>query len=88
MKDPVLTDRRKSTTEPLTTQARKPAPPHAPADIREAIERIERSIAGMSFAAFAHDEKTIDAVVRNMEIMGEAARRLPDEFTDEHSKIE
>ena len=57
-------------------------------DIREAIERVERYTAGMSFATFAHDEKTVDAVVRNLEIIGEAARRLPDEFKDRHSEIE
>ena len=57
-------------------------------DIGEAIERAMRYTAGMSFAAFAHDEKTVDAVVRNLEIIGEAANRLPDEFKDEHCEIE
>jgi uncharacterized protein with HEPN domain len=57
-------------------------------DISEAIERILHYTTGMSFEAFAQDEKTVDAVVRNMEIIGEAARRLPDEFKEEHSEIE
>ncbi len=57
-------------------------------DIREAIERAARYTAGMSFEAFAEDEKTIDAVVRNMEIIGEAANRLPDDFREQHSDIE
>ena len=57
-------------------------------DICEAIERIARYTAGMSFEAFKGDEKTIDAVVRNMEIIGEAANRLPDEFREAHSDIE
>ena len=35
-----------------------------------------------------NDDKTTDAVVRNLEIIGEAAGRLPKEFTDRHSKIE
>ncbi len=57
-------------------------------DICEAIERIARYTAGMSFGSFKEDEKTVDAVVRNMEIIGEAAHRLPDEFQEAHSDIE
>lgn len=34
------------------------------------------------------DSKTADAVVRNLEIIGEAARRLPDDFKIEHTEIE
>ena len=33
-------------------------------------------------------KKTTDAVVRNLEIIGEATGRLPEDFTDRHSKIE
>jgi uncharacterized protein with HEPN domain len=57
-------------------------------DISEAIERVARYTAGMSFAIFTNDEKTVDAVVRNLEIIGEAANRLPDEFKDGHPEIE
>jgi len=57
-------------------------------DMREAMERIGRYTIGMSFEVFAENEKTIDAVVRNMEIIGEAANRLPDDFKDHHPKIE
>src|SRR4030042_5121271 len=57
-------------------------------DICEAMEKVVRYTTGMSLAVFAHDEKTVDAVVRNLEIIGEAANRLPDEFKDEHSEIE
>jgi len=57
-------------------------------DIREAIERISRYVGGMSFDSFIHDEKTVDAVVRNIEILGEAASRLPDEFKESHSDVE
>jgi uncharacterized protein with HEPN domain len=37
---------------------------------------------------FESDEKTTDAVVRNLEIIGEAAGRLPQDFIDPHSEIE
>lgn len=57
-------------------------------DIREAIEKIARYTGGLSFDAFTQDEKTVDAVVRNLEIIGEAAHRLPGEFKEEHSEIE
>ena len=42
-------------------------------DIWEAVEKIERYISGMDHDAFVGDEKTIDSVVRNLEIIGEAA---------------
>ncbi len=49
-------------------------------DILEAIERIEAYTAGLTFESFAADRKTVDAVVRNIEIIGEAAGFVPDEI--------
>jgi uncharacterized protein with HEPN domain len=49
-------------------------------DIWESIEKIERYTKGMSQDSFQSDEKTTDAVVRNLEIIGEAAGRLPKNF--------
>ena len=43
---------------------------------------------GISFEEFVEDSKTIDAVVRNFEIIGEAANRLPEEFKDSHPHID
>ncbi len=57
-------------------------------DICEAAQKTIRCTAGMSFDAFSQDEKTVDAVVRNLEIIGEAANRLPEEFRDAHREIE
>jgi uncharacterized protein with HEPN domain len=57
-------------------------------DIRQSIDRIEQYIKNLSFDAFSDDQKSVDAVVRNLEIMGEAARRLPDEFKEKYSEIE
>ena len=56
-------------------------------DMWEAIERVERYTGGMTHETFLHDEKTVDAVVRNLEIIGEAANRLPEEFKAQHSDI-
>jgi len=57
-------------------------------DICEAIDRAARYTAETSFEVFIHDEKTVDAVVRTLEIIGEAANRLPDEFKESHCDIE
>ena len=57
-------------------------------DIWESIEKIERYTEGMNLEIFQNDEKTTDAVVRNLEIIGEAAGRLPEDFTNQHSEIE
>ena len=56
-------------------------------DIRSSLERIERYTTGMGRENFLGDEKTIDAVVRNLEIIGEAVRWLPEPFTREHVSI-
>jgi len=56
-------------------------------DIRTSIERIQRYIAGLDEGSFLADEKTADAVVRNLEIIGEAAKQLPAEFKMRHSAI-
>jgi uncharacterized protein with HEPN domain len=49
------------------------------ADIVEAIERIEQYTAGLTYEQWQRDQKTIDAVIRNFEILGEAAARVPAE---------
>jgi uncharacterized protein with HEPN domain len=56
-------------------------------DIRTSIGKIERYIANLDEASFVADEKTIDAVVRNLEIIGEAAKQLPAEFKTRYSKV-
>lgn len=47
-------------------------------DILEAIAKIHEYISGVDYAKFTLDRKTQDAVVRNLEIIGEAAGRLPE----------
>jgi uncharacterized protein with HEPN domain len=47
-------------------------------DILEAVAKIREYTAGLEYPAFAQDSKTQDAVVRNLEIIGEAAGRLPE----------
>lgn len=56
-------------------------------DILLAIGKIERYTTDFTKETFLADEKTIDAVVRNLEIIGEAVRQLPDNFKMAHSDI-
>lgn len=47
-------------------------------DILEATRKIASYTAHLSKAAFLEDEKTFDAVVRNLEVIGEAVKKLPE----------
>jgi uncharacterized protein with HEPN domain len=47
-------------------------------DLLDAIESIRAYTEGMDFTAFRNDRKTVDAVVRNLTIIGEAAARVPE----------
>jgi uncharacterized protein with HEPN domain len=57
-------------------------------DILESAKKIKKFTKGMSFEKFIQDEKTIDAVIRNFEIIGEASNRLPDEFKSKYDNID
>jgi uncharacterized protein with HEPN domain len=57
-------------------------------DIIEAIRRIRAFTDRMDFDAFKEDIKTQDAVVRNLEILGEASGRLPEAVRHAAPEIE
>ena len=57
-------------------------------DIQSSIRAIEGYIKGYNYESFCEDRKTIDAVLRNLEIIGEAAKALPDSTREEHPEIE
>jgi len=57
-------------------------------DIREAIRAIREYTEGLTFESFSADRKTIDAVIRNLEIIGEAAKNLPEEIKATSGDIE
>jgi uncharacterized protein with HEPN domain len=56
-------------------------------DIHLAKERIAEYIEGYTFIKFKQDYKTVDAVIRNFEIIGEAAKNLPQDFKNIHSDL-
>lgn len=56
-------------------------------DILDSIKKIFQYVEGMDFETFARDAKTIDAVIRNFIVIGEAARNLPVEVTERYSNL-
>ena len=52
------------------------------ADILKAITKINSYIAEMTYREFAQDDKTQDAVIRNLEIIGEATKPIPPAFKE------
>ncbi|GCC10025.1 hypothetical protein IPdc08_00043 [archaeon] len=56
-------------------------------DILECIDRIEEFIAGMDFDQFVEDDKTTSAVIRKIEVIGEATKSLPVELMDKYPEV-
>jgi uncharacterized protein with HEPN domain len=57
------------------------------ADILAAINAVERFTAEMNFEQFYHDEKTIRAVERELEIIGEAVKKIPEHIVKAHPSV-
>ena len=56
-------------------------------DIQDAAQHISEFITGMTWAEFAQDQKTLYAVVRAFEIIGEAAKKVPPAVRKRHEKV-
>ncbi|MCC6918828.1 MAG: DUF86 domain-containing protein [Alphaproteobacteria bacterium] len=56
-------------------------------DMLSAIQTIRSYTAGLSLEAFRADRKTVDATVRNIEIIGEAANAVPHEIRKRYAAI-
>jgi uncharacterized protein with HEPN domain len=57
-------------------------------DILEAAANIRSYTSGITREAFTQDKKTFDAVVRNLEIIGEAIKNIPDSIRSRYPDIE
>ncbi|MBS4028590.1 MAG: DUF86 domain-containing protein [Ignavibacteriales bacterium] len=56
-------------------------------DILDCLEKIERYTERMSFTDFLNDDKTKDSVVRNLEVIGEATKNIPDVLKERYATI-
>ena len=56
-------------------------------DIISAVSEVEDFTRGMSYETFVSDKKTINAVIRSLEILGEAAKHIPASFRQKHPDI-
>ena len=52
-------------------------------DILDALESIEKFVHDMGFEEFKRDDKTVSAVIRKFEIVGEATKQIPEEIKKE-----
>ncbi|MHC4073633.1 MAG: HepT-like ribonuclease domain-containing protein [Planctomycetota bacterium] len=56
-------------------------------DLTEACEDILSFTEGMSYSDFAGDKKTVNAVIRSLEVIGEATKQLPLSFRDDYPDV-
>ena len=58
------------------------------ADILEAANKILKYVKNYSYEQFINEPKTSDAVIRNFEVIGETAKRLPEDFKTKQTKVD
>ncbi len=56
-------------------------------DIINATNDIEEFTAGMDFLSFSQDKKTINAVIRSLEVIGEAVKKIPPDIREKFPDI-
>lgn len=57
-------------------------------DIKKSCEKILRYTKDLEFDEFRRNELVYDAIIRNLEIIGEAAKNIPDEVRAQYSDVE
>jgi uncharacterized protein with HEPN domain len=57
-------------------------------DMLEAAIKIKKYCSGLDYNDFISDDKTIDAVIRNFEVIGEASNRINPDFKILNPEIE
>ncbi|MDB9235803.1 HepT-like ribonuclease domain-containing protein [Halorubrum ezzemoulense] len=56
-------------------------------DILDGVEKIKRYTQEMTYEEFVDDPKTVDAVLRNFEVIGEAAKNVPEGIREEYDDV-
>ncbi|MEE8358594.1 MAG: DUF86 domain-containing protein [Candidatus Hydrothermarchaeales archaeon] len=56
-------------------------------DIIESMDKLDRYTNGLTHKTFASNELVVDASIRNLEIIGEASKNIPDEVREKYSAI-
>jgi len=56
-------------------------------DILEALQKIKNYTEGLNFDKFSEDPKTIDATIRNFEVIGEATKKIPKEIKKKYPHL-
>lgn len=56
-------------------------------DILDSLNDIRNFIDGLDFQTFKDDKKTVNAVIRSLEIIGEASKNIPAELKEKHPEI-
>lgn len=57
-------------------------------DIIKSINKIQRYTSKMDYESFTNDEQTIDAVIFNLQIIGESVKNIPLEVKNKYPQIE
>ena len=56
-------------------------------DIQESMDKIERYIKGLTYEAFVKNDMAVDAVIRNLEVIGEASKNIPEDVKKKYPNI-
>ena len=57
-------------------------------DIQSSVQKIEKFTKGLTLQKFQRDALVMDAVIRNLEVIGEASKNIPDKFKTKYPDIE
>lgn len=56
-------------------------------DIWDSINKVEQFVEGLSFEDFVNDDKTVSAVIRKLEIIGEATKNIPSSTKQKYPQL-